>query len=249
MVLRKRTYFGWPSSANVSSAPCKNGMVAHYDGSNQNLAGKGHSACISYWKNTRRFHMNSRGWSDIGYSYGVCPHGEVFEGRGFGKSQAAQPGGNSTWTSCTFMSGPSESPTQKQLQGWWELRAYLRKKGLGSAVQGHQYFISTSCPGSRIMTLVKNGTLKKAITGTSPTPPPVSSGTPKWPGRYITQPPVMTGSDVKVWQTKMRQRGWSIAVDGAYGPNSEKVCIAFQKEKGLKVDGVIGPSTWAKTWS
>jgi Putative peptidoglycan binding domain/N-acetylmuramoyl-L-alanine amidase len=249
LVLRRRSYFGWPQSVNAGSAPCRNGMVAHYDGGNQNLAGRGHSACIAYWKNTRRFHMNTRGWNDIGYSFGVCPHGEAFEGRGFGKQQAAQPGGNSTWTSCTFMTGPKENPTQKQLQAWWELRAYLRKKGVAPAVQGHQYFTSTSCPGSRIMTLVRNGTLKKSVSGTTPKPPTVPLGGPKWSGRYITQPPIMRGNDVKTWQSKMKRRGWAITADGAYGSKSEAVCRKFQAEKGLKVDGVVGPNTWAKTWS
>lgn len=71
---------------------------------------------------------------------------------------------------------------------------------------------------------------------------------PAWPGRYITQPPVMRGDDVRTWQARMRARGWSIAADGAYGPASEAVCRSFQAEKGLGVDGVVGPATWRAAW-
>jgi hypothetical protein len=56
-------------------------------------------------------------------------------------------------------------------------------------------------------------------------------------------------SHVKTWQQKMRDRGWSIGVDGCYGPESEDVCRQFQAEKGLSVDGDVGPKTWDKTWS
>lgn len=164
MKLEKRASFGWPAT-NAGTAPCRNGLVAHYDGDNQGLAGKSHTACRTYWKNTRKFHMGpSRGWLDIGYSFGVCPHGVVFEGRGFGHVQAAQPGGNTTWTSCTFMSGPSEKPTTAQLTAWAELRAYLRGKGLASAVKGHRDFLSTTCPGGILYGLVKDGSLKKPLT-------------------------------------------------------------------------------------
>jgi hypothetical protein len=54
---------------------------------------------------------------------------------------------------------------------------------------------------------------------------------------------------VKTWQKKMKDRGWSIGVDGCYGSESESVCEQFQKEKGLAVDGKVGPKTWDKTWS
>src|SRR5690606_26427219 len=94
-----------------------------------------------------------------GNSYAGCPHGYVMEGRGWQRQQAAQPGGNSTWTSVTFMSGPSETPTAAQIQAFRELRAWLRGKGLGAAIRGHRDFISTSCPGTVLYGMVKSGAL------------------------------------------------------------------------------------------
>lgn len=250
MKLEKRSVFGWgPSGAGYANP--RNGIAIHYDGSNQSLANKQHLSCRAYWRSTRKFHMGpSRGWADIGYSFAVCPHGYVLEGRGLNKQQAAQPGGNSTWYSVTFMSGPTEHPTAAQLTAFRELRSWLRGKGVRAAIKPHSAFISTSCCGNILRSLISNGTLA-AGTPSPPRPTPPSSGAkaPRFPGRLITQPPVMHGSDVKTWQTQMRKRGWSITADGAYGPASEAVCRRFQDDRRLGVDGVVGPKTWAAAWS
>lgn len=62
--------------------------------------------------------------------------------------------------------------------------------------------------------------------------------------------------DLKRWQQRMKDRGWSITVDGLYGPKgattpqgeTASVAMAFQKEKGYTVDGLIGPQTWDGAW-
>jgi surface antigen len=82
--------------------------------------------------------------------------------------------------------------------------------------------------------------------GTSPDRPGTSA--PAWPGRYLRQPPTMTGPEVRTWQQRMHDRGWQLAVDGAYGPESAMVCRQFQAQKGLEVDGVVGPQTWRIAW-
>lgn len=54
---------------------------------------------------------------------------------------------------------------------------------------------------------------------------------------------------LRVWQARMRARGWTIGVDGLYGPQTRSVAVAFQQEKGLAVDGLIGVRTWNAAWS
>lgn len=39
--------------------------------------------------------------------------------------------------------------------------------------------------------------------------------------------------------------GFSLDVDGSFGANTEAAVKAFQKSKGLTVDGICGPKTWA----
>jgi peptidoglycan hydrolase-like protein with peptidoglycan-binding domain len=72
---------------------------------------------------------------------------------------------------------------------------------------------------------------------------------PPFSGRVIRYTePNMTGDDVRTWQQQMRSRGWTIDVDGFYGPGSVEVCRKFQAEKSLDVDGAVGPGTWRATW-
>lgn len=87
----------------------------------------------------------------------------------------------------------------------------------------------------------------------TPVVPPPAGSAPAWPGRYLEYVPgrpMMYGSDVRTWQQKMRDRGWSIGVDGFFGEGSAAVCRSFQTEKRLiPVDGIIGPVTWSATWT
>ena len=50
------------------------------------------------------------------------------------------------------------------------------------------------------------------------------------------------------WQQRMRERGYTITVDGRYGEQTERIVRYFQKLIGLTVDGKIGPATWAAAW-
>lgn len=52
-------------------------------------------------------------------------------------------------------------------------------------------------------------------------------------------------SDVRAWQSRMAQLGYSLTIDGRYGPQSASVCVAFEKARGLSVDsGIVGPQVW-----
>jgi peptidoglycan hydrolase-like protein with peptidoglycan-binding domain len=81
-------------------------------------------------------------------------------------------------------------------------------------------------------------------------PIPAPGPAPAWPGRYLLlADPMLQGGDVRQWQEQMASRGWRIGVDGWYGLESLSVCKTFQDEKGLKCDGVVGPSTWNASWA
>lgn len=57
------------------------------------------------------------------------------------------------------------------------------------------------------------------------------------------------GDAVRAVQQRLADRGWRIAVDGVYGPQTEAVVRKFQAEKGLSPDGVAGPLTWTALWT
>jgi hypothetical protein len=99
-----------------------------------------------------------------GNSFMACPHGYVLEGRGLFKQQAAQPGGNSTYYSCTLATGPTDEITPDQINAVRQLRQWLMEpeSSIAGTVKGHRDFIATSCPGDAAYSLVRNGTFAKA---------------------------------------------------------------------------------------
>lgn len=56
-------------------------------------------------------------------------------------------------------------------------------------------------------------------------------------------------NSLKLWQQRMADRGWTIGVDGLYGDQTRDVAAAFQSEKGLTRDGLIGEKTWSAAWT
>ena len=58
-----------------------------------------------------------------------------------------------------------------------------------------------------------------------------------------------TGTDVRVLQARLVQLGIAqLTVDGDFGPATTSAVRAFQSSRGLTVDGLVGPSTWAQLW-
>lgn len=53
------------------------------------------------------------------------------------------------------------------------------------------------------------------------------------------------GTAVVRMQGLLRQHGFDIEADGAFGAKTAEALKAFQKSKGLAADGVCGPLTWA----
>jgi N-acetyl-anhydromuramyl-L-alanine amidase AmpD len=116
---------------------------------------------------------------------------------------------------------------------------------LGAGGGGH-WDVGASFPWAEVLAMAGGA-------APAPAPPPAPStpggAAPPWPGRYLSYPPEMEGEDVRQWQAQLDARGWAITVDGWYGGASRETCLAFQSEKGLTPDGVVGPETWAAAWT
>jgi len=104
------------------------------------------------------------------------------------------------------------------------------------------------------------GRLRSGVHGTAPAPSPAAVA-PPFPlpaGSYFgpRSGPAASVSgyfshreDLRRWQAQMKARGWAITADGLYGGKTGDVAEAFQVEKGLDVDRLIGPATWAAAWT
>jgi hypothetical protein len=109
---------------------------------------------------------------------------------------------------------------------------------------------ATGCPCD-IRVAARAEILKRAGGGAptpGPTPPSPGAGAPPpFPGVILRD--YTAGHGTATWQAQMAARGWGIAVDDQYGPASAGVCRQFQAEKGLAVDGEVGPITWSAAWT
>ncbi|MBB6039694.1 penicillin-insensitive murein endopeptidase [Phytomonospora endophytica] len=76
----------------------------------------------------------------------------------------------------------------------------------------------------------------------------VVSATPAaaYPNAYFhTQSAGNRGADVLTIQYLLQHHGQSVTADGVFGSGTTTAVRAFQTAKGLGVDGIVGPQTWA----
>lgn len=86
--------------------------------------------------------------------------------------------------------------------------------------------------------------------GGSSQPKPASpTKPPKMRVDYISTDHNARHPDVKIWQDRMKARGWKIEPDGWFGKESLKVLNQFKREKGLAVDNRLGLLAWNYAWT
>lgn len=181
-----------PSGATRYSRP-RRGVKLHYLGSP--YTDRPHTACAAYVRKLQDSHMDGNGWSDIGYSFVVCTHGSVFEGRGLTRRNSAN--GNTTlneqdYAVCLLVgSSGLTQPTDAQLHGARDAIEYCRAEGpAGDWLGGHRDGYATSCPGDPLYAWVKRGAPRPATTSSpTPTPAPATSEETDMPSVLDTSNP------------------------------------------------------------
>jgi peptidoglycan hydrolase-like protein with peptidoglycan-binding domain len=76
-----------------------------------------------------------------------------------------------------------------------------------------------------------------------PSEPVAAGGAPPYPGTVLKQQ--SRGPGVHALQQRLKDLGFSVDVDGNFGPGTFGAVSAFQRQKGLGADGKVGPNTWA----
>ena len=76
--------------------------------------------------------------------------------------------------------------------------------------------------------------------------PGAGAGIPPFPGYCSIGS--MDGATRAV-QQRLKDRGWDISVDGIFGSETLRIVKAFQEDKKLSVDAIVGPQTWNAMWA
>ena len=84
----------------------------------------------------------------------------------------------------------------------------------------------------------------KAATSTRKAPAHKASSSTSAGVAYLSQRYIGTDrADVRTLQQKLVAKGYAIAVDGRYGPQTEGAVRGFQEAAHIQVDGIAGPQT------
>jgi len=81
-----------------------------------------------------------------------------------------------------------------------------------------------------------------------PAPPAAGPSSPAPPSQAKALPRALRngdrGADVEGLQRILSELGYTVTVDGRFGPQTATAVKALQKAQGLSQDGIAGPATW-----
>lgn len=183
-----------------------------------------------------------KGWGGISYNFLVFQSGNVYEGRGWGRTGAHTIGRNSSSVGiCLVIDGENIAPTDAAVESVIALIAEGVELGHIAPTHErapHDRFQNKVCPGERVK---RSGLIGGSI-------PPVEGDSAISP-----QPTLRLGSGGKgaphdIFEAvRELQRRLGMPAQhrtGYFGTITLAAVLAFQRAKGLLDDGKVGPLTW-----
>lgn len=214
-----------------------------------------HDMAAGQWRSIQAFHMNTRGYADIAYHFGIAPDGAVYEGRllqwmGAHAGKECNPGTiGIVFLTVDLLTDPAK-------RSYLELKAMLTERGFDvHESEPHSHCNATTCPGDVVRQWEKDGLPNPGGTSEPPAPP-TSSCAALPPGPPPHGLPMLregsTGDVVRLAQQRLLELGVAPANsrradgswDGQFGPGTAGAVRLLQAKNGLQVDGIIGRQVW-----
>ncbi|XP_043926936.1 peptidoglycan recognition protein 1-like [Protopterus annectens] len=118
------------------------------------------SSCTELVENIQKYHMETNGWCDIGYSFLVGEDGNIYEGRGWNTVGAHTRGYNTTGYGICFLGTFTDRTPNSAAQNaatslirHATIRGYLHPDYV---VKGHRDLGDTVCPGTELYNMIKH---------------------------------------------------------------------------------------------
>jgi N-acetylmuramoyl-L-alanine amidase len=195
----------------------------------------------------------ARGWSGIGYNGVVRLNGDEEEGRPLTKTGSHVKGQNTGKLGFVYVGGLKpgseaahgfDTRTREQKATMLEItRRMLTQFPTVKRVVGHMDLAPTQCPAFDV-----GQWWEEASGGVYRKPRPLDTSVP-----HVSYDMVRIGDEgpeVKALQTELKKLGlYTLAVDGDFGPGTDKAVRAFQQARRLLIDGKVGPATWTEIFS
>ena len=214
-------------------------LIVHYPGTASPIARDDESIrrALRGWQD---YHIDKKGWSDLAYNVAVDQLGRVWEGRGYDRRDGATSGRGGTSMSILAMVGNDEAPTDLMLSGILRVITVGKRRWLQA---GHP------TPSGLPSGVELAAPIPAPTTPAPPFPLPKGSyfGPRSGPAKSVSGY-YSHREDLRVWQQRMKDRGWRIRPDGLYGDETARVSRDFQNEKGLAADALVGRDTWNAAW-
>jgi len=115
--------------------------------------------CAAAVRSIQTFHMQVRGWDDIGYNFLVGGDGRVYEGRGWAGVGAHAKGWNFQSYGMAMIGDFSQHlPTDAALKTVQQLILCGQPQNISIeyTLHGHRDGVCTSCPGDKLYSLISN---------------------------------------------------------------------------------------------
>lgn len=156
MKIVKRSEWGALAARSYLASDPKTleGVVVHWFGSPR--AAHNHKDCPALLRSVQRGHQAGE-FNDIAYGHCVCPHGIVYEGRGFYRRTGANGTGlaNLRYGSVVVMMGEGDKLTGEAKNAVAETIREYRRLGAGPKVLRHGEITGSACPGPELSAWVK----------------------------------------------------------------------------------------------
>lgn len=183
-------------------------------------------------RNMEHFHVSSRKFNGIAYSFCISDSGRIYEARGWTRDGAhTQGGGNTSGYGIAFIGDGTKRPPTRQA---WEALVWLIATGIDQGfiarpyrLSGHRDWWRKACPGDMIYSIMnaKAGNV---------------SSIPSRPSDWIFGPGDTKHDGVRVWQQQLVDGfGAQLKVDGDFGPITEAITKDFERTQAIAVNGYV----------
>jgi N-acetylmuramoyl-L-alanine amidase len=144
-----------PTSISYISHPVPRYFVHHTEtGGCSNQAD-----CSAICRSIQNYHMNSNGWSDIGYNFLVGGDGNAYEGRGWDRVGAHATNYNSVAIGVSaigsFMNANPNNAALTAIQQLISCGISLGKLSSNYSLHGHRDGVCTDCPGNALYNTIR----------------------------------------------------------------------------------------------